>query len=251
MEWSIQEVTRATGLTSRTLRHYDRIGLLPPTSVGAGGIRHYDRQALLRLQRILVWRELGLPLATIAELADGTTDDVAALGEQLALLLRERDRMNDRIAAIEATIAALEKGDPIMPESMFDGFDHTKYDAEVRQRWGDEAADRSDRWWRELGESGQQAFRREMEELASAWDAAAAAEIDPASEAAQQLAARHVAWLAKSWQGTRPSAEQVKGISQLYVDDERFAANYNRVTPTGPQFVRDALHIFADTHMSD
>lgn len=66
MTWSTAEVARISGVTSRTLRHYDAVGLLPPARIGAGGLRFYGEAELLRLQRILVLRELGLGLVRIA-----------------------------------------------------------------------------------------------------------------------------------------------------------------------------------------
>src|SRR6478735_804597 len=71
VDWSIQEVARLAGTTSRTLRHYDAVGLLPPSRVAANGYRHYDADALVRLQRILLLRDLGLGLPAIREALDG------------------------------------------------------------------------------------------------------------------------------------------------------------------------------------
>lgn len=251
MEWSTHQVVEATGITSRTLRHYDQIGLLPPARTGAGGLRYYDQLALVRLQRILLLRELGMPLGEIADLLDGQTNDIEALREQRKRLVIEHDRINTQIRSVDDTIAALQTGETIMPQNMFQGFDHTKYDAEVRERWGDEAADRSDAWWTGLGTEGQERFRQQMEDLNAAWDEVIASGVEPDCEAAQQMAARHVDWL-----GTTVSHEQltkgvVKGITQMYVDDERFAVHYNRVSPAGPQFVRDAVHHWADRHLDD
>ena len=251
MEWSTHEVVDATGVTSRTLRHYDQVGLLLPTRTGAGGLRYYDQQALVRLQRILLLRELGLSLAAIAEVLDGDTDDIEALHTHRARLLVEKQRIDAQVRSVEATIAALQKGRPIMPKNMFEGFDHTKYDAEVRERWGDEAADRSNAWWSGLGTEGQAAFRQEVEALNAQWDQVIASGATPDSEPAQDVAARHVAWLRSAVQGAELSKAMVKGITQMYVDDERFAANYNRVSSKGPRFVRDAVHHWADQHLSD
>ena len=75
MEATIQEVTRITGVTSRTLRHYDAIGLLAPSGTGPGGIRRYDDAALGRLQRILALRDLGLPLAEVRAVLTTETDE--------------------------------------------------------------------------------------------------------------------------------------------------------------------------------
>src|SRR4030081_715511 len=79
MEWSIHDIARSAGTTSRTLRHYGQIGLLEPSRVGSNGYRYYDDNALVRLQRILLLRELGLGLPAIAELLDGQQDSAAAL----------------------------------------------------------------------------------------------------------------------------------------------------------------------------
>lgn len=134
MEWSTHQVVEATGITSRILRHYDQIALLKPTSTGAGGLRYYDQLALVRLQRIVLLRELGLPLDQIAELLDGQTDDIDSLREQRERLELEQDRIDTQIRSVDATIEALQNGETIMPQNMFEGFDHTKYDAEVRER---------------------------------------------------------------------------------------------------------------------
>src|SRR5690625_3150809 len=131
MEWSTQQVVEATGITSRTLRHYHQIGLLTPTRTGSGGLRHYNQHALVRLQRILLLRELGISLASIAEILDGDTSDIAALKKHRARLLAEKQRIDLQIRSVEATVTALEEGRPIMAKNMFEGFDHTKYDEEV------------------------------------------------------------------------------------------------------------------------
>lgn len=251
MQWSTHEVVKATGITSRTLRHYDQIGLLTPTSFGHGGLRYYDQLALVRLQRILLLRGLGLPLAEISELLDGTTDDIDALHEHRGRLLREKERINTQMRSVEATIRALGEGESIMPQAMFEGFDHSQYDGEVRERWGDEAADRSNDWWSGLGEEGQQKFQQELEELNNAWDQVITEGAEPESEAAQAVAARHVRWLGASWQTDHMPREAVKGIAQMYVDDERFAANYTRVSPAGAQFVCTAVQHYADQHLPE
>ena len=251
MEWSTHQVVEATGITSRTLRHYDRIGLLLPSHTGAGGLRYYNQQALIRLQRILLLRQLGMPLTEISDVLDGQTSDIKALQEQRQRLQLTQEQITMQIRSVDATIAALEKGQAIMPQDMFEGFDHSKYNAEVRERWGDEAADRSNAWWSGLGASGQEDFRQQLEELNSGWDEIIAAGIEPDTELAQQMAARHVDWLGLTIPRDELSKAKIKGITQMYVDDERFAANYNRVSPAGPQFVRDAIHHWADHNLSN
>src|SRR5699024_12243061 len=107
MEWPIQEVASNAGVTSRTLRHYDNIGLLKPSSLGDGGTRYYDANALMRLQRILLLRQLGLGLADVEEILDGTVDEVAALQEHVWPLSEERSHIDHKIESIHATICSI------------------------------------------------------------------------------------------------------------------------------------------------
>lgn len=253
MYWSIQEIARLTGVTSRTLRHYDAVGLLPAVRTTASGPRRYDRTALVRLQRILLLRDLGLGLGDIAEVLDSEQDEAAALRRHLVTLRTEQDRLARQIASVERTVAALER-DPdakedIMAQDMLDGFDHTRYEQEVTERWGRDAYQQSDRWWRGLGAEEQAAVKAEVAELSSAWAAAAEAGTDPASDEAQALAARHAAWLV-SVPGTPghgrllPDKGYLLGLADMYVADDRFGASYGGIG--GATFVRDTLRVFAE-----
>lgn len=247
MEWSIQQIARLSGTTSRTLRHYDEQGLLPPTRIGANGYRYYDEAALVRLQRILLLRQLGLGLPAIAELLDGQTDDVAALTTHRALLEQERDRVERLIATVTTTIERLEGGQELMAEEVFDGFDHTQYREEVEQRWGADAYARSDRWWRGLGSEGQAAFREEAGAITTALAAAHAAGASPDAPEVQALMARHYAWVRAGWGGTAPSAEAFVGLGEMYVADPRFAQHYGGAE--GAAFVRDAMRAYAASEL--
>lgn len=244
MEWSIQQIARFAGTTSRTLRHYDELGIVPPSRIGSNGYRYYDEHALVRLQRVLLLRELGLGLPQIADVLARKYDEASALTTHLTLLRQEQDRLARKIAAVEHTITALQGGEELMAETMFDGFDHTEYKDEVEQRWGKDAYARSDAWWRGMNDEEREDWTARVEQLGRDWMAAAAApDITPDSSAAQELARRHIAWL-RSVPGT-PAAEPgdlaayVRGLAEMYVADERFAANYGGVE--GASFVRDAL----------
>ena len=250
MEWSIQQVARLVGTTSRTLRHYDELGLVPPTRVGLNGYRYYDAGALVRLQRVLLLRELGLGLSQISAILSAQVDEAAALTIHLELLRDEQARLAKQITAVEHTISALRGKDDLMAESMFDGFDHTHYREEVVARWGQGAYARSDAWYRGMTDDERTAWKARSAQLNRDWTAAADdAEVSPDSATAQQLAARHIEWL-RGIPGT-PAAEPggdldgyVRGLAEMYVADERFAANYGGVA--GATFVRDALLAYLD-----
>lgn len=243
VEHGMREVVRASGVTSRTLRHYEQVGLLLPSSTGAGGERRYDAAGLLRLQRILVMRGLGLPLPRIAEVLDARSSEADALRSHVAALESEREKMERRINAVRASIAALETGRTLTMKQMFDGFDHTQHSEEVAQRWGKQAAVEADAWWNSLSAQERGDFKGLAGELAAAWTQAAEDGLDPSGAQARSLAARHLKWLA-GVPGT-PSArgegvrEYVLGLADMYVADPRFGANYGG--ESGARFVRAAL----------
>lgn len=255
MEWSIQQLAKLAGTTSRTLRHYDEVGLLPPTRTAHNGYRYYDEDALVRLQRILLLRELGLGLPQISEVLARSVPETVALATHLQLLQAEAARLQRQIAAVATTIQAREKGTPLMAEEALDGFDHTQYKEEVETRWGKDAYAQSDAWWTNLTDAERADFKLVSTRLSTDWKDAALAGEDPTGPRAQLLAERHVAWL-RSIPGTPAHAgsglaEYVRGLGDMYVADPRFAANYGdgEHAITGAQFVRDALHAYVSEHL--
>ncbi|GAA5154870.1 TipAS antibiotic-recognition domain-containing protein [Microbacterium pseudoresistens] len=256
-DWSIQEIARLAGTTSRTLRHYDDIGLLAPSRIAHNGYRHYDQAALVRLQRILLLRELGLGLPQIGDvLSREGVREASALETHLAYLREEQNRLTRQIASVETTINALKAGESLMAENMFDGFDHTQYKDEVEERWGKQAYADSDRWWRSMTDAERADWQQLMSDLGRDWIAAADAGIDPASAEAQELARRHVEWL-RGIPGT-PAARKdgdvkgyVIGLGEMYVADPRFGANYATSAggTQGAEFVRDALRVYAEANL--
>ncbi len=252
MDWSIQHLAKLAGTTSRTLRHYDDIGLLPPTRIAANGYRHYDEDALVRLQRILLLRQLGLGLTQIADVLDRDVPEHSALSAHLEFLEAERERLDRQIRAVQTTIHARQEGKTLMAENALDGFDHTQYRDEVEERWGKEAYASSDRWWRGMSAEDRADWQRRTAQLGGDWTAAADSGTDPASPVAQDLAARHVAWLS-SVPGT-PAADggnlagYLLGLGEMYVADPRFAANYGG--EAGAAFVRDALREYVRVNLS-
>jgi MerR family transcriptional regulator, thiopeptide resistance regulator len=256
MEWSIQEIARLTGTTSRTLRHYGDIGLLPATRIGANGYRHYDERALVRLQRILLLRELGLGLPQIADVLDRETSELNALTAHLAWLGQEQDRLTRQIASVRSTIDAMRGGERLMADKMFDGFDHTRYKDEVEQRWGADAYARSDAWWRGMSDDERAAWQRRVADLQRDWVAAAESGATPDSAEAQDLARRQVEWLTgvPGTPASTPGADvkgYVAGLGEMYVADPRFGSHYATAAggTEGAEFVRDALRIYAEANL--
>ena len=252
MEWSIQQIAKLAGTTSRTLRHYDDTGLVPPSRIGANGYRYYDADALVRLQRVLLLRELGLGIPAIAEVLAGERDDQHALTLHLTWLREEQRRLDRQIASVETTITTLKGGEKPMAENMFDGFDHTQYRDEVEERWGKDAYAKSDAWWRGLSGDEKSAFQQSVAQLSADWTDAAQRGADPESDEAQALAQRQFDWL-RDIPGTPggtaagPTKEYFTGLGEMYVADPRFAKNYGG--EAGATFVRDAMRVYADRNL--
>ena len=246
-EWSIQEIARLSGTTSRTLRHYDDIGLLPPSRIGDNGYRYYAEPELVQLQRILLLRELGLGRPAIAEVLAGEQAPVPALHVHLDLLRQEKERLDRRIGSVETTIQRLEGREQLMAEEAFDGFDHTQYREEVEERWGKDAYAQGNTWWTSMSDAEKKEWRQRQDQLAAAASGASAT-----GDEAQQLAARQYDWL-KAVPGTPgypdgPTAAYFVGLGELYVADDRFAANYGGAD--GAAFVRDTMKAYAAKNLS-
>ena len=244
----IQDLASATGVTSRTLRHYEAIGLLKPALSGSGGVRYYGASQMQRLQAILVMRELGLPLEQIRTALDKPEIVSEILETHLGLLEAKAKGISQMVAATRKTIENNMKGRATSMSEMFEGFNHTQYQNEVEEKWGKQAYADSDKWWRSMSVTERAEWKRTQDQLLEAWRNAATRGIDPRSVEAQSLAQRQENWLASIpgtpgyGSGSVPTA-YLLGLADMYVADERFGANYGG--PSGAEFVRETLGIWA------
>lgn len=245
----IRQLSRITGVTSRTLRHYDAIGLLKPAWTGHDGRRHYGFEELLRLQHILVLRELGTDLSRIGQIVD--TEDratqVELLREHLKGITAERDRFTRLAATVTKTIESLERGLPMSTDDMFDGFDHNPYESEARERWGDDAVDASNARWGSLSEEQKRQQLQTDREIVEALGAAVRVGLAPDSPEVQEVVDRHHKWVSLIW---TPDAEAYRGLTQMYVDDERFRSHYDEIAPGAAELLRDAAIVYAEANLT-
>ncbi|GIH47129.1 DNA-binding transcriptional regulator, MerR family [Microbispora rosea] len=255
MAWSIAQVAQMSGVTSRTLRHYDEIGLLLPARVGGNGYRYYEENQLLRLQQVLVLRELGLGLAEIKEIVERHTDPIAALREHHQRVLAERDRLDEVARMVERTIAELQQneGKTTMskisrPENLFEGFDGARYAADARERWPEQ--------WQQSGQKELLASRT-PQELEQMQREATAGMIRMAEHMlagtpvdAPQVFAEldvHYRHLSESW---TPTAAQYLHLARMQAQEEQFRANYERVAEGLAEYMCDAMTAYAHARLS-
>jgi MerR family transcriptional regulator, thiopeptide resistance regulator len=248
---SVGDTAALAGVTVRTLHHYDRIGLLAPSARTAAGYRRYTPADLDRLHRVLVYRELGFPLEEIATLLDDpAADPVAHLRRQLALLRDRLDRTRAMVAAVEKELEAQQMGIRLTPEERFEVFgehDPAQHAAEAEERWGEtEAWAQSQRraaaytkedWLRITAESAGIEQR-----LADALRAGVA----PDSAPAMDLAEEHRRHISRWFYDCPPQMHA--GLGRMYLEDERFTAHYEQVTPGLARYVSTAVQANAARH---
>jgi len=241
----VKEVAELTGVSVRTLHHYDRLGLLTPEHTTEAEYRQYSEENLETLQEILFFRELGFPLKNIGEILQSPDYDRAeALALQREALLEKRSRLDRMIKTLENTIQDAKGEIKMTDKEKFEGFDFTNnpYEEEARQRWGNEAVDRSNQVLAGMGAQGQKQISEQMEVLFR--KLAAMRQQDPASDEVQQAIGEWHAFL--NGMGHSYSPEAFKGLGQLYVQDERFTRNMDKFGDGFAKFMAEAMGIRAD-----
>lgn len=251
MEYTIKALADLAGVTPRTLRWYDRQGLLKPLRTTAAGYRLYGPGEVDRLQDILFYRELGLELAAIRQILDDPAfDRQAALQSHLRELETRRDRLEHLILTVRRTIDETRGGTQMTDQEKFEAFkrravdaNEARYGREIREKYGDETVDRANASVLALTEEEYVQWTALGEEIKSALARAARAGEDPAGEEGQRIAALHRRWLSYSWESYTPQAHV--GLGQMYAADPRFTAYYDGEFPGCAVFLRDAIAAYA------
>jgi DNA-binding transcriptional MerR regulator len=247
VERTVSEVARLAGVSVRTLRHYDSIGLLPPGRVAPNGYRYYGRPELLRLQRILLLRELDVPLPAIARILDEQDDEVSALQDHREQLLQERQRLDDILGAVDRTIAGLSGDETVTDDEFFAGL------SQARSRLRDDLADRfgaaaaegfeeavraTDGWTREdyerMGDEG----RRLLLRMAAARDRG----VRPDSAEALELTEQHYNGVLQLWPATPTSYYALGDLILENADQRAIIASLDEELP---EWLAAAVRVYA------
>lgn len=244
MGYPVGTVARLSGVTVRTLHHYDEIGLLSPSQRDATGYRRYLEADLERLRQILTYRELGFSLAEIATiLAEPREDALVHLRRQHGLLLARMERLRKLVDAIEFMMEARQMGIQLTPAEQFEvfgDFDPAQHAEEAEQRWGGTEAYRESQ--RRAASYTKQDWLRIRSETDALYQRVAAAMADgtPAdSPAAMELAEQHRQQISQ-WFYDCPY-EVHRGLAELYVTDQRFTENIDKTAPGLAAYLREAI----------
>lgn len=245
--YNISAFAALAGVSTRTLRYYDRIGLLHPAQVSAAGYRVYGTAEVDRLQQILFYRELEVPLAEIATLlARPDFDRRTALRAHICALRARKQRLQLLIDTAEKSLAAT-KGESTMTDNeKFEGFkqelidrNEAQYGSETRAAYGDEVVDASNKKLKNMSAAEYHEMQRQEEEILTRLAAAVAAGQAPEGDEGLAIAKLHHSWLCHSIHDCPPATH--KGIAALYVQDERFTAYYDKARPGCAAFLHSAV----------
>lgn len=250
-ELTVKQLAAISGVTVRTLHHYDEIGLLTPAHVGANGYRYYGRAELIRLQRILFHRELGVPLGEIAELlALEGEDQVGVLMRHRERLEAERARFRILIETIDRTVASI-KGETHMSNTdLYQGFSAEKqadYEAWLVERYGasmQERLDLSRKAVAKMSEAEQAALMDTLKDIETGLVEGMKRGIDPAAEPVDRMIARHRAWVAVAWDKPCPP-DAYAGLADMYLSHPDFVARYEALGPGFAVWLTDAMKAHA------
>lgn len=232
MIYSIQQLAQLAGVSPRTLRYYDQIGLLPAQRNPTNGYRTYSASAVDQLQLIRYFQEFGFSLAQVqALLAQSPAEQTAALTAQRAQLVANRDHLTTLLNTLDRTLAARNGGPQMTDTEKFAAFkqqqlaqNEQKFGEESRQRYGQAKVTASQRKFAGLSETDYQAMQATEEKLVTKLKTVTTTG-DLTSDTAREVYDLHRQWLCFTWNNY--SAEAHRGLVQMYLDDDRFARYYN------------------------
>ena len=235
---TVKEVSKLTGVSVRTLHHYDAIGLLPPTQVTKAGYRLYDDTALRRLQSILLFRQLQFPLKEIKAILDRPTFDPSeALTQQIELLELQHKHIGELISFAREI---QKKGVMEMNFHVFDTSEIEQYKAEAKAKWGDT---REYQEYEQKQGSGHDVHETTSQLMNLFREIGALRQLPPADQAVQEKIGALQAFITKNYYTC--SAEIFRGLGEMYVQDTRFQDNLDKAGGAGTaEFVKQAIEVY-------
>jgi MerR family transcriptional regulator, thiopeptide resistance regulator len=244
--YTVKQLSRLAGVTPRTLRYYDQIGLLRPTRVAENGYRYYGQEAVLRLQQIMFYRELDLPLEEIGRILASPDFDVQAALEQHRLDLRARIiKMERLITTVENTLAYM-KGENTMDDKkgLFAGFSEEEQEEmakEAAELYDPAVVQASMQKWKAYGKAGQQRILEEGNAIYT--DMIQAMPHGPASPQVQAIVQRWREHMDYFW---TPNLDQLLALASMYGEEPRFKANFDQMHPDLADFMRQAVQVYVE-----
>jgi len=246
MSYTVQKLATLANISVRTLHYYDEIGLLKPSTIAKNGYRYYEEKELLRLQQILFFRELDFPLEEIRRMLDRPDFSVVeALKDHKKLIRLKRERLDELIQTIDKTIKRMTNNTKINDEELYDAFkddDVKEYQYEVKQRWGNTEA------YKQSQAKVSKMTKAQMQKLKEDGTKHTQTIADNMYKGIDHPDVQ--ALIKKSHEGVNffyeCSLDMFHNLGQMYVDDPRFTAYYEKFAPGLAVFMRDAINYYCD-----
>ena len=248
--YAVKQLSDLAGVSVRTLHYYDEIGLLKPSAVSDNGYRHYDEDAVLKLQQILFYRELGLGLLQIKDLLDSPDFDlVTALQSHREELQARIERLQALMTTVDSTILHLVGEVDMSKKQLFAGFSEEKqkqYEVEIANdsRYDQNKVKESQHRWNSY--SAAQKAQIKAEGSAIYTDLIAVIDKGAASPEVQAIMAR---WHQHLRYFYEPTPEILRGLGQMYNQHPDFIANFQQMHPNLPAFLEEAVTHYCETLM--
>ncbi|RLE04500.1 MAG: hypothetical protein DRJ13_03520 [Bacteroidetes bacterium] len=245
--YTIKELANLAGVTTRTLRYYDQMGILTPAELGSNNYRYYDHDNLLRLQQILLYRELDVPLKEIQfMLSRPDFQLLPTLKNYQEALHKKNERYQELLRTTQKTINSLNKGINMVENEYFEGFDETQYEEETRDRWSHTSQYKeSQRKWSSYSKDQKEEIKEEGGRITLRL-VAENPEVRPDDPEVQEAVRDYYVYLNQYFYTCE--VEFLRVLADMWVQDPRFEVNYERIREGGAAFVREAVHIYCDSH---
>jgi DNA-binding transcriptional MerR regulator len=245
--YTVKQLSELADITVRTLHHYDEIDLLKPSKVGANGYRYYDDDALLRLQQILFYREIGLELMQIKDILDSPDFDLlSALRSHRAAIQEKTKRLHSLISTIDNTIQHLEGEHKMSDKGLFKGFSEEQqkeYEREARLRWGPTNVNESVKRWKSYTKAQQDAVMAEAGQIYADWVKAMEADLPADSDEVRRIVER---WHNNLRNFYEPTLDLLRGLGELYNTDPAFMATFHKFHPDLPPYLQATITQYVD-----
>lgn len=247
MEYTVHKLAQIAGLTPRTLRWYDKIGLLHPARVSEGGYRLYSDVEVDRLQEILLYRDMGIPLKEISSmLSQNPEQRQQKLNEHLLYLQQEHKRLEKLIQTVEHTLQSTQGGYQMNVKEKFEGFKKEKlaenehnYGEEIRAKYDSKIVESSNNAWLNLKQDEYQEMKDIEEQILSSLEQAVRNHADPCSSIGTEIYKLHQKWLNFTLKDY--TNEVHISLAEMYVSDPRFTAYYDRNVKGCAVFLQDVI----------
>jgi len=246
--FTVNQLSNLAGVTPRALRHYDEIGLLKPSQIGANGYRYYGEEALLKLQQILFYRELDFPLEEIKRITERRDFYLlGALRSHRVALQKKAARLNQLLVTVDNTIQPIQGEKLMSQKGLFKGFSEVEQEKlahEAEQMYDPATVRESNRKWKAYSKGKKDSILAEGNQIYL--DMIAAMPQGVFSAEVQSIVKRWCSHMDYFW---TPNLDQLLGLASMYGEDPKLKANFDDMHPNLAAFMREAVAVYTGERM--